>query len=147
MAIKRKEKQIMAVMVFLFDEKKNILLLKRIDNEQWEPIKGGINIGENWTTAALRELKEESGFIPFKKPELVAIIDDELNTERKDKTKIKGYVTYCDVVGVKPIPNIEEDGELEHNDYKWISFEKIENEKMWPPIANNLIEEIKKKLK
>jgi 8-oxo-dGTP pyrophosphatase MutT (NUDIX family) len=145
----KKEKFIMAVMVFVFDEKKNILLLKRTDNGQWEPIKGGINDGENWINAALRELKEESGIVPKTNPELVNIIDDELDTKQGKKTKIKGHVTYCYVAGIKPSINIqeEENGELEHDEYKWISLEESGNEKIWPPITNNLLKEIIEKIK
>ncbi len=146
--IEEKGNMIMAVMVFVFDEEKNLLLLKRADNGQWEPIKGGINIGENWMAAAVRELKEESGIVPKTKPELVTIVNDELDTSQGAKTKIKGCITYCYVSGIKPAPNIkeEENGELEHNDFKWISFENIESEKMYSPLANSLIIKIKKKL-
>lgn len=146
--VEKKEKIILAVMVFVFDEEKNILLLKRIDNGQWEPIKGGINVGENWKSAALRELNEESSIVPKNNPELLRVIDDELDTAQGKKTKIKGYVAYCYVAGVKPNINIhqEEDGELEHDEYKWVSLEEIESEKIWPPVANNLVKEIEKKL-
>ncbi len=147
--IEKKEKIIMAVMVFVFDDEKNILLLKRIDNGQWEPIKGGINVGEDWVSATLRELNEESGIVPKNNPELLRVIDDELDTAQGKKTKIKGHVAYCYVTGVKPNINIqqEEDGELEHDEYKWIPLEKIESEKIWPPVANSLVKEIEKKLK
>jgi len=142
----KKENIIMAVMIFVIDSGKNVLLLKRVDNNQWEPIKGGINIGETWLNATLRELKEETGFIPQTMPELIAIVNDEIDTEQGSKTKIKGYVSYCYISGIEPIPILNGDNEFEHNNFKWISIKKIEREKIYPPIANNLIVEIKKKL-
>ncbi len=87
-----KEKIIMAVMVFVFDEEKNILLLKRTDNKQWEPIKGGINTGESWIDAGLRELKEESGVVPKNNLELLRIVDDELDTAQGKKLKSRGML-------------------------------------------------------
>jgi len=142
-----KEKMIMAVMIFVFDDKRNILLLRRIDNKKWEPVKGGINPGEEWHVAALRELEEEIGITPTLEPKLVSIVDDELDTHEGKKTKIKGHVSYCFVPGLTPIPALEKiEDEMEHDDFRWVSYEEIENEELFPPLANKLIREVKIKL-
>lgn len=134
----------MAVMVFIFDNKKNLLLLKRIDNDQWEPVKGGIDIGEDWTKAGLRELKEETGMDPAKAPELFSVVDDELDTSQGTKTKIKGYVTYCFIDEEKPALSLDNNKDKEHMNYKWVPFGEIEKENIYPPLANSLVVEIKK---
>jgi len=139
-----KEKNIIAVMVFVFDNKKNLLLLKRVDNREWEPVKGGVEYNESWQTAALRELREETGFKPFLSPQLVAIVDDELYTPKGVKLKINGHITYCLLSEVMPVPELRDyDNEIEHDDYKWISFDGIKNEKISPPIAVKFIDKIK----
>lgn len=139
-----KEKNIKAVMVFVFDSEYNLLLLKRVDNKEWEPIKGGMNYNESWQAAALRELHEETGIKPSLSPQLVEIVDDELYTPKGVKLKIKGHITYCLLSQVMTIPELREyDDEIEHDDYKWISFNNIENEKMSPPIAMKFIDKIK----
>ncbi|MCU0680586.1 MAG: NUDIX hydrolase [Planctomycetes bacterium] len=138
----KKEKVIMAVMIFVFDGEKNLLLLKRCDNGQWEPVKGGVKDGEDWHAAGLRELKEEAGFAPDSGLKFLKVVDDELITS-KGKTKIKGHVSYCRVFGVKPTPTLTGDEEgKEHDDYRWINFNNIHKEELFPPLANELVKEI-----
>jgi len=138
----KKEKIIMAVMVFVFDEEKNLLLLKRCDNGQWEPVKGGVKDGEDWNAAGLRELGEEAGFAPDSGLKLLKIVDDELVTS-KGKTNIKGHVSYCYVSGIKPTPILTGDEEgKEHDDYRWVNFSDIHKEELFPPLANELVKEI-----
>jgi len=134
---KQKNKVITAVMVFVFDNENNILLLNRIDNNNWEPVKGGINPGETWQEAAIRELNEETGFNPKNSPELIVTVDDELDTKQGEKTKIRGYVSYCHIDGVRSIPRLEEEnGEKEHRAYRWITKEDLKKEKIYPPAAD-----------
>jgi 8-oxo-dGTP pyrophosphatase MutT (NUDIX family) len=137
---KKTIKNISAVMVFVFDNKKNILLLKRIDNKRWEPVKGGINNGENWSHAAKRELHEETGFYPVGKIVLLKIINDDL-TLKNNRIKINGHVTYCAISGEKPTPIIsgEETGEAEHEDYKWVNIGSIKSLNIFPKIANTMV--------
>lgn len=140
----RKEKIIEAVMIFIFDDDKNLLLLKRIDNGQWEPVKGGINLGEVWGDAALRELKEETGLDPVSSPELLGVVNDELDTAKAKKTKIRGHVSYCFVSGISPKVDLNSDEELEHSDYKWINLADVEGAPIYPQIAKDLLLKIVK---
>ncbi len=130
---------IQAVMVFIFDDNKNLLLLKRGDNNGWEPVKGGMNKDESWEEAALREMREETELIPKNGLVLIDIIDDEVDTAIAEKTKIKGHVTYCFVSGDKPNPRFASDIEEEHYEYKWIKYLDITSENIWPPIAGKMV--------
>lgn len=136
---KNEIKIIEAVMVFIFDENKNILLLKRIDNGQWEPVKGGIDFGESWSEAALREIKEETGLTLVFDLKFFNIVDDELDTAKAKKTKIRGHVGYCFVSEVSPEIDLAQEEELEHNDYRWISISDIESELIYPPLAKKML--------
>lgn len=134
-----KHYDIQAVMVFIFDDNKNLLLLKRGDNNGWEPVKGGMNEHENWEQAALREMKEETELVPKNGLVLVDIIDDEIDTAIAKKTKIKGHVSYCFVSGYKPNPSFISDIEEEHYEHKWIKYKDITYENIWPPIAGKMV--------
>lgn len=127
-------KPINAVMIFVFDKEKNLLLLKRADNNKWEPVKGGINEGESWADAAAREVLEETGQ-KITNPKLVDIVFDTLDTAEGKNTKIKGHVCFCYINKIMPPIVIEE----EHIDYKWIKYDSIPKEKLYPPLANKLM--------
>jgi len=134
-----KKKLIEAVMVFVFDEENNLLLLKRNDNNKWEPVKGGIKEGECWLSASEREVNEETGLTITFGPVLVSVVNDTLDTSQGKATKIKGYVSYCYVDGKKPKPKLEEGEPPEHKDYKWVKENIVLKKNIYPPIANKLI--------
>lgn len=48
-------------MWIVFDEEENILLLKRVDRGNWEPVKWGMEELESPEATILRELHEETG--------------------------------------------------------------------------------------
>ena len=67
----------------------------------------------------------------------MAVVDDELDTNQGKKTKIRGYVSCCQIAGVRLVPKLEEEnGEVEHNDYKWITRQELEKEIIYPPVAD-----------
>lgn len=137
---------IQAVMIFIFDDNRNLLLLKRGDNNGWEPVKGGMNDGESWEEAALREMREETELVPKNSLVLIDIIDDEVDTMIAKKTKIKGHVTFCFVLGDKPSPSFASDIEEEHYEYKWIKYDDIVKENIWPPIAGSMVVKVMERI-
>jgi len=137
-SVEKKEKTIEAVMVFVMNKNKQILLLKRLDNSRWEPIKGGINIGESFDAAIIRELKEEANIILESKPILLGIVDDVLDTSEGKSTKIHGHVVLAIVDGVQNITLGSGEHE-EHSEYRWVNMNLVEAEDLYPSIANKMI--------
>ncbi|MDD2487695.1 MAG: NUDIX hydrolase [Candidatus Gracilibacteria bacterium] len=133
-----------AVMVFVFDSLNNVLLLKRLDNEKWEAVKGGIEDGENYIDAARRELKEETGIETIDNVVLHKIVKDEMDKPNGDVLEINGHVTFCHINETSPKITLGIGKDLEHSEYKWLSVKEIENEDLHPNIANKIIKEIVK---
>ena len=128
-------------MVFVFDSANNILLLKRNDNNQWEPVKGGMLPNESWEEAGLREIKEEIG-LKINNLHLFDIIDDKLTTGKGDRIQVKGRVAYAKLTDYKPNINLQNNPDGEHYEYKWISAQDVVKETLYPPSANKMIRNI-----
>lgn len=133
---------IMAVMIFIFDSHKNLLLLKRCDNGFWEPVKGGMNAGESWTHAAAREMKEETGLSSNSGFTLFEVVNDKLQKGDGVMLSIKGHVTFCFVPGERPTPDFSLDTEIEHENYRWVALTDLEQEIIWPSIAKDMLAKI-----
>lgn len=143
---KKKTRNINAVMVFVIDENCNILLLKRIDNDLWEPVKGGMHKKETWLDGAKRELNEETGLFPSKGPFLVDIVEDFFISEDKTEVVVNGHVSYCLVKGIKPeIKLNNNENDIDHKDSKWINIDIAIKEKIFPEIANKMLLKVIKK--
>ena len=142
---KKNQKTYKGIMVFVLDEEKNILLLKRINNNQWEPIKGLMNDKEKWLSASRRELKEKININPSKDLKISLLEQGEVLEKNNNETiKIKGYAVYCFITGKKPSIDLKKN--YEHSDFRWVSCEEIENEIIYPSVANKLVTKIKKEL-
>jgi putative (di)nucleoside polyphosphate hydrolase len=141
MVNKKYKKIIDAVMIFVLDQDKNVLFLKRVDNLEWEPVKGGVNPGENYESAALRELSEETGLLVVS-IKFLGYTKDELKLKNGDILKIDGYIFFGRVKGVKPKPDLNLEISPEHNDYKWVSYADAIKEKIYPEVANKFIKKI-----
>ena len=63
--------------IVLLNKENKVLVAKRIDNPKnfWQMPQGGIDVGENYYEAALRELKEETSIVSI---ELIQEIDKKL---------------------------------------------------------------------
>lgn len=129
-------------MIFIFDSQQNILLLRRCDNDFWEPVKGGVDAGETWFQAAGREMKEETGLNPSSEFTLFEVVDDKLEKGDGVILSIQGHVTFCFVAGERPTPDFSLDIEVEHKDYRWVSISDLGQEILWPPIANDMLSRI-----
>ncbi len=66
--------------IIVLNKENKVFVAKRIDNPKnfWQMPQGGVNDGENFLNAALRELEEETG---MKEVELIQEIDGEMTYE------------------------------------------------------------------
>tara|TARA_B100000131_G_scaffold290918_1_gene304066 strand:- start:87 stop:563 length:477 start_codon:yes stop_codon:yes gene_type:complete len=135
--------------IVLLNNKNKIFVAKRIDNPKnfWQMPQGGLDKGENYYQAALRELKEETSIVNV---ELIKEIDKKLTYILPDhligiiwKGKFKGQIQKWFIMRF-----LGNDNEININtikpeflDWKWIDLEDL------PKIAVNFKVEIYKKLK
>ena len=88
----------------------------------WQGVAGKIEVGETATEAAIRELKEETGFEPVR-----MFVADHVS---------KFYETHEDRINLVPVFGIEVDREdvkisEEHCDFKWVDFETAKDTLVW----------------
>ena len=119
--------------IILLNEKNKIFVAKRIDNPKnfWQMPQGGIDIGEDFLSAAYRELKEETNIT---KVELIKELDGFTTYELPDhllgiiwKGKFKGQKQKWFIMRF-----IGEDSEIniqtkkpEFLEWKWINLESL----------------------
>ena len=88
----------------------------------WQGVAGKIEVGETAPEAAIRELKEETGFEPVR-----MFVADHVS---------KFYETQGDRINLVPVFGIEVDREdvkisEEHSDFKWADFETAKDTLVW----------------
>ena len=118
-----------AAMVVIFNENKEVLILKRSPGGHWMPEKWGlpgghVEKGENPNDAARRETVEETNLVlrnlhHFKDKKDVAIYYS---------TKFSG--------------NVEID--FEHTDWAWVPYDKLDNYDTTPNLKDNVREALDK---
>jgi len=135
--------------IVVLNNENKVFVAKRIDNPKnfWQMPQGGIDNGENYYEAALRELKEETSIISV---ELIQEIDKKFTYILPDhligiiwKGKFKGQTQKWFVmrfVGSESEININTK-HPEFLDWKWISLEDL------PKIAVNFKLEVYKNVK
>ena len=108
------------------DDRLNFLLLKRAETKiyehLWQGVAGKIEEGETASEAAIRELKEETGFEPVR-----MFVADHVS---------KFYETHGDRINIVPVFGIEVDREdvtisEEHCEFKWVNFETARDTLIW----------------
>tara|TARA_B100001250_G_scaffold132729_1_gene113376 strand:- start:168 stop:644 length:477 start_codon:yes stop_codon:yes gene_type:complete len=135
--------------IVLLNNENKVFVAKRIDNPKnfWQMPQGGIDEGENYYEAALRELKEETSVVSVK---LIHEIDKKLTYILPDhligiiwRGKFKGQIQKWFVMRF-----IGNDSEININtkkpeflDWKWIDLEDL------PKIAVNFKLDVYKTLK
>ena len=135
--------------IVLLNNKNKIFVAKRIDNPKnfWQMPQGGLDKGENYYQAALRELKEETSIVNV---ELIREIDKKLTYILPDhligiiwKGKFKGQIQKWFIMRF-----LGNDNEININtikpeflDWKWIDLEDL------PKIAVNFKLDVYKSLK
>ena len=135
--------------IVILNEENKVFVAKRIDNPKnfWQMPQGGVDGNEDFYTAALRELKEETSIISVK---LIKEIEGKLTYILPDhligiiwKGKFKGQKQKWFImkfVGNESEINIKTK-HPEFLDWKWIEFEKL------PEVVVNFKKNIYKKIK
>ena len=135
--------------IVLLNNKNKVFVAKRIDNPKnfWQMPQGGVDGGENYYEAALRELKEETSVVSV---ELIQEIDKKLTYILPDhligiiwKGRFKGQTQKWFVmrfIGNESEININTKNP-EFLDWKWIDLEDL------PKIAVNFKLDVYKNLK
>ena len=119
--------------IIVLNEENKVFVAKRIDNPKnfWQMPQGGVNEGENYFNAALRELEEETG---IKEIELISEIDEMMTYElpehllgiiwkgkyrgQKQKWFLMRYLGNDDDINIKT-------NNPEFLDWKWIDLDMI----------------------
>ena len=121
--------KIRVVDAYVFRQTKNgfrFLLLKRARTKMyehlWQGVAGESEKGEKAWQAAIRELKEETGFDPIR-----IFVADHVS---------RFYETHGDRVNLVPVFGIEvENGDVtlskEHCEFQWMDFENARNTLVW----------------
>ena len=119
--------------IIVLNEENKVFVAKRIDNPKnfWQMPQGGINKNEDFFTAALRELKEETSIVSVK---LIKEIDDKFTYILPDhligiiwKGKFKGQIQKWFImrfVGNESEINIKTK-HPEFLDWKWIDLKDL----------------------
>jgi len=119
--------------IIVLNKENKVLVAKRIDNPKdfWQMPQGGINKNEDFFTAALRELKEETSIVSVK---LIKEIDDKFTYILPDhligiiwKGKFKGQVQKWFImrfIGNESEINIKTK-HPEFLDWKWIDLKDL----------------------
>ena len=119
--------------IIVLNEKNKVFVAKRIDNQKdfWQMPQGGVNDGEDFLTAAYRELEEETS---IKNVELIKEIEGTLTYELPDnllgiiwKGKYKGQKQkwfLMRFLGTDSEINIKTK-KPEFLEWKWIDIDKI----------------------
>ncbi len=114
---------------YIFHQKSDgikFLIMKRAKTKMyehlWQGVAGEIEVGETAPEAAIRELKEETGFEPVR-----MFVADHVS---------KFYETHGDRINLVPVFGIEVDREdvkisEEHCDFKWVDFETARDTLVW----------------
>lgn len=89
----------------------------------WQMISGGIENGETATQAALREIQEETGLIPYALYSADAV--ETFYMQSHDKiTFVPVFVAFVENMKVALSPK-------EHDAYEWLSFEEAKDKLVW----------------
>ncbi len=128
----RKPHQILAIL-YKKDEKGNYLyaVFHRKDHDQWQALSGGVEDDETYEETVRRETKEETGLTNIKITKLESISTiPVVNVTGEFTWSSKVPLVYEHCFGVEVL-----DGKIklsnEHNDIKWLNYEKARKQLTW----------------
>ena len=139
--------------IVVLNEENKIFVAKRIDNPSnfWQMPQGGVDLGEDFLTAAYRELEEETsiknvklideldGFITYFLPDhLLGIIWKGKYKGQKQKWFVMRFLGKDDEINIKT-------KNPEFLDWKWIELKKITE--LVVDFKLNVYQEVQKKVK
>lgn len=125
--------ELVEVVLFRRTAEPEFLVLQRSDDEDiypglWQIVSGGIEDGEKAYEAALREVKEETGFIP------IALYNTPLTNTFYFHTNDSVNVSPVFAAEVAPREAIRLSNE--HKEYRWLGREKAISLLVWPGQKN-----------
>ena len=139
--------------IVVLNKENKVFVAKRIDNKKnfWQMPQGGVDKGENYLTAAYRELEEETninnvklikeldGLITYELPEnLLGIIWKGKYRGQKQKWFVMRFLGKDDEINIKTI-------HPEFCEWKWINLENITD--LVVDFKLHVYKEVKKKVK
>jgi len=133
--------KILLVLRAIIKKDESLLLIQRASDDSWNPNKwefpgGKVDFGEDLNESLRREIKEETGLdITIKEP--LFFWDEPMN---KDKYKGLRHVNLFFECSVALNSKVKLSNE--HQDFKWLKIEDIEEEKI--DITKHTVEVIKK---
>lgn len=107
-----------------------LILKRKLHWKGWEFPKGAVNFLEKKKSAVKREIKEETGLTPLKIKKRNFSGKYKYDKIYSDRPKFQGQSFQLYSAEVKK-EKIKLDN-LEHSDYKWVSFEEALKKLTWP---------------
>jgi ADP-ribose pyrophosphatase YjhB (NUDIX family) len=119
---------VVAVTVFVQDERERVLMIRRSDNALWALPGGAQDLGESLTDAAVRETKEETG-LHIRVTGLVGIYSDPRHLIAYSNGEVRQEFSICFRAALAG-GDIRTSGET--TDVQWLSISEIDDAAIHP---------------
>jgi len=109
---------------------KYLVLKRKLHWKGWEFPKGGLKKNEDIIKGLKREIKEETGKLPFNIKNFHVSGKYKYEKKLKDREGVAGQTYSLYSAEIKP--SLIKIDKKEHLEYKWLSFEKALKKLIWP---------------